>query len=266
MAKKAFLVGINKHSTSPRFDLRGCVNDVDSLKDLLTGTYGFAGADIEISTDSRATRAAILAGLTKLVSSSSAGDTLVFAASCHGTQKGAAVPEESDGLNEALVPYDVSYENLVVDDELYAIVNPYLESRHVSLLFDCCHSGTMLKPLSFDPCTGGLVEEIDFPVLNRCIPMIYPEGAGRREVLIGPSNVLGACQDNETAADLKSVGPAGLPRGAFSYVLHNILRQKPACTMQEAEALLPDGIRQVSKHPQRPSFVARTKTGRVIAA
>ena len=66
MAKKALLIGINRYKI-PGADLRGCVNDVNNLRGILTESYGFKGSDITVLTDFDATKAAMQAGIKKLV-------------------------------------------------------------------------------------------------------------------------------------------------------------------------------------------------------
>ena len=53
MAKKALLIGINRYKV-PGADLRGCVNDVKNMQDVLTRYYGFSAGDITTLVGSRA--------------------------------------------------------------------------------------------------------------------------------------------------------------------------------------------------------------------
>ena len=52
MAKKALLIGINRYKI-PGADLRGCVNDVENMKGVLTRMYGFASKDVTVMTDAK---------------------------------------------------------------------------------------------------------------------------------------------------------------------------------------------------------------------
>jgi len=70
--KKAFLVGINKYSGSP---LRGCVNDVVMVFQILTTKFGFKTEDIFIITDYEATKANIISGLKRLTQGVQSGDS-----------------------------------------------------------------------------------------------------------------------------------------------------------------------------------------------
>jgi hypothetical protein len=253
MANRALLVGINRFSVS-KHDLRGCVNDMMSLRDLLIGSYEFTPADITMLVDADATRAAILGALRTLVRDVRDGDRIVFGAATHGTQKGFGVPGEEDGKNEALVPHDVSYSTLIVDDELFDIIAPAVDGKRASFtaIYDLCHSGTMVRTLDFDKDDGQLVE----PVVNRCIDVSSLREVTLRDVQLGPYNVLSACRDEETAADLRDAGGSGRPRGAFSYALHRRLAAMPHATLAQLEVPVLDGIRAVSSHTQTPQYYA----------
>src|SRR3989304_7973261 len=59
-AKRAVLVGINKYKPDLNADLKGCVNDVESMRDLLIKFFGFNAEDIRVLIDERATKAGII--------------------------------------------------------------------------------------------------------------------------------------------------------------------------------------------------------------
>ncbi len=81
------------------------------------------------------------AELTRLVGLTLPGDTLFFHFSGHGTQIPTDDPQETDGLDEAIVPTDM---NVILDDDLRVIVCKLPLGAHFTMLADCCHSGTML--------------------------------------------------------------------------------------------------------------------------
>ena len=69
------------------------------------------------------------------------GDTLFFHFSGHGTQIPTDNPQETDGMDEAIVPTDM---NVILDDDLRVIVCKLAVGAHFTMLADCCHSGTLL--------------------------------------------------------------------------------------------------------------------------
>jgi len=91
-------------------------------------------------------------------------------------------------------------------------------------------------------------------VVNRYVDIGDLGGLSLRPVAIGPYNVLGACGDDQTAADVRAAGPEKMPRGAFSYALHSFLRQTPDVPVALAEPQIAAGIGAVSKHVQVPSY------------
>jgi len=169
MSKKAFLVGVNKYKVE-QYNLGGCVNDAKSLKGILEKQYGFNSNDISLITDSDATRESILGGLRNLLDGASAGDTLVFGFSGHGIQKpNNVLANEADGKNEAIVPYEISWNSLITDDELNAEILKKVNSPEISFtaIYDCCHSGTMFRDIQFNQ-DGSLVVS----VINRVVDKI----------------------------------------------------------------------------------------------
>ena len=146
MARKALLVGLN-HYPDPANTLRGCINDVRQVSDLLCSRFGFAANGSTRSlTDARATTAAIVDRLHWLLDGARAGDVLVFHYSGHGSQ----VPdrhgdEVDDGLDEIICPYDLDWDDPFTDDDLYAIVKDLPAGVNLTVVLDCCHSGTGLR-------------------------------------------------------------------------------------------------------------------------
>jgi hypothetical protein len=75
-SRKALLVGVNDYLGVS--DLKGCVNDVMNMRDILRTYLGFTNGDIRILIDQRATMEGILHRLERMVDSAKAGDTLIF--------------------------------------------------------------------------------------------------------------------------------------------------------------------------------------------
>ena len=118
--KKAFLVGINKYQGSP---LRGCVNDVIVVQQILVSQFGFKQENIKIMTDYEATRANIVAGLKWLTTGVGSGDSIVFHYSGHGSQvmvDDRTSTNEVDGRDEILCPINLDWNNPLRDHEVGA--------------------------------------------------------------------------------------------------------------------------------------------------
>ena len=253
MAKLATIIGINAHA-NPRFDLRGCVNDAESLARLLVEQYGFAAPDIRTLTDGQATRSAILGALREMLSRLGSGDTAVFGFSGHGTEVPNRDAGEAEAKDQCLVAHGSNLASLIRDDELYELVSQYVTGPEIKFtsIYDCCHSGTMYRLFEIDD-DGNFAEE----VINRHIDLgdLTELTVRTRAFDAQPFNSLSACGDDETAADLRSVGPAGKARGAFSYALHNFLRQNRDAPAAIAKPAILGAIKGVSKHVQNPAYL-----------
>lgn len=146
MANKALLVGINYVGTSN--ELRGCANDIEDVKILLTQN-GFAREAITLVSDAHPeariapSRKNILAQLTGLVKGSKEGDLLVFHYSGHGTQERDSLlgGDEIDRKDEVICPASGGF---IKDDELKKILTELPKGVRLLALMDCCHSGSIL--------------------------------------------------------------------------------------------------------------------------
>lgn len=178
--KYGLFVGINAYSggISP---LKGCVNDAKHMRDVMMGKFGFKYADTTLLTDAQATRDGILTNLNKYAAQAGVGDLVVFHYSGHGTLFPDKYSEEIDeskliymeapndkGVMEviyergtydsAIVPYDArsktsgkSWRNLILDDELYAILGGITrKGAQVVLISDSCHSGSIERAKTSD--------------------------------------------------------------------------------------------------------------------
>jgi metacaspase-1 len=141
MAKRAVLVGINKYA-QPGADLRGCINDVIDIKAALTELYGFADEDITTLLDRQATQAAMQAAITDLVASGEPGDVLVLHYSGHGSHVRDVNGDEDDLRDEVLCPHDMSWDVPFLDDWLRTAYDELAEGVNLTVVMDCCHSGS----------------------------------------------------------------------------------------------------------------------------
>ena len=148
--KRALLIGINYFGTSS--ELRGCLNDVDDMAELLEETFGYESRNIVVMKDSSddpkheasssPTRKNIIDEMVKIVSQSKAGDTIFIHYSGHGTWTYDYSDDEKDGRDELICPVDDKY---ISDDEIQNIlVDPLEQGVTLRCVFDCCHSGTMM--------------------------------------------------------------------------------------------------------------------------
>jgi len=145
--KTALLIGINY--TNTRYQLGGCINDIQNVSKLLI-KKGYTCALMTELTQIKATKNNILNAFTQLLTNSTSGDSLFFHFSGHGTNTIDRNKDELDGRDETICACDF---NNISDDELNNIIQLYLKPG-VTLfaLFDSCFSGTVLDlKYNYDP-------------------------------------------------------------------------------------------------------------------
>jgi hypothetical protein len=140
--KRALCVGLNYPGTN--CELKGCVNDMRCIRNMLKERYNYADANIRILADQgdfeKPTLEAILSGFQWLLEGATAGDHLIFAYSGHGTHVIDTNGDESNGRDEAIV----TQSGLIVDDCIFEkLISQVPLGVNLTCFFDCCHSGTM---------------------------------------------------------------------------------------------------------------------------
>jgi hypothetical protein len=139
----ALLVGIDYKRT--KYKLNGCINDVNSISEFLISKNVPSNKICKLTDDTavKPTKINIINYFTKLLSDASIGDQLVFFYSGHGSNVvNTSQNVDTEPLDDVLFTIDLNH---IIDDDLNEIIQKNLKPG-VSLfvLFDCCHSGTML--------------------------------------------------------------------------------------------------------------------------
>jgi Caspase domain/N-acetylmuramoyl-L-alanine amidase len=141
--RRALCIGINQYPTAP---LYGCVADAETWQATLQ-QLGFS--PITVLRDHEATRATLLSVLAELVTTSRAGDVVVFQFAGHGTQLPDVNADEADGQtpkhDEAICPIDFANGAFVIDDDIGAIFTQLPPGVNLTCFIDCCHSGTISR-------------------------------------------------------------------------------------------------------------------------
>ena len=204
--KKALLVGINYNN-----QLKGCINDIMAVKDMLHGRYNWN--DFNILTDDTAnipTAANIVKGFDWLVKDVVAGDVIMFYYSGHGAQIPDRNMDEPDWLDEAVVSSD-GY--AILDDLIFSsLVGKVPKGVTCYLFFDCCHSGSMADLTynwkCFTQCTqpGPKTYNPSQWITN------YSYWQESRKKAEGDIYMLSACYDNQLATETSD----NVVQGAFT--------------------------------------------------
>lgn len=206
MSKKALLVGINYTGTNS--ELAGCINDVQGMKELLIKNYGYKENDIVMLTDNttlKPTRKNILMELFKLILSNA--PSMVFHYSGHGSYVRDNTGEEVDGNDETLVPIDYMQEGLILDDELRGLLQCVQENCKLTVILDCCHSGTGL--------------DLAYNVYER-VGRLTMKKEDNTTLTRGQVIMISGCQDPQTSADTVEENKN---QGALTYCLTNVMKQ-----------------------------------------
>ncbi len=138
MAKKALLAGINHYDYPGLPELRGSLNDVTNVRNILKSNLGFRNEEIRVLADDRATKANILYRLNWLVRGAKAEDTLVFYFAGLGSQFRLRDGDDlRDHLDEVLCAYGMNWDNgFITTEEVHDIVKKLPEGVLLEVILD----------------------------------------------------------------------------------------------------------------------------------
>ncbi|XP_074319967.1 metacaspase-9-like [Silene latifolia] len=253
--RMAVLAGCN-YAGRGSSELKGCINDVVSMKKVLISCFGFKENDIVLLTDNEAalekkpTGANIKKALERMIKQAEDGDLLVFHFSGHGT----LLRDKNHG---AIVPTDF---NIITDMDFRQLVDMIHHKATFTILADSCHSGGLIyqEKEQIGPSTIP-AKAVTNSCKPKCIPIedienMFQQNTGLYNLNIGdfmtlyfrddasvsfqpnfqpnfrfgfkPGKVydngilLSACQNNESALDDPNSKP---PHGMFSYAVMTVL-------------------------------------------
>lgn len=243
----ALLVGINDYPpvSPPIKSLKGCVNDVMQMDQLLQARLKQGGYLSRILTNAEATRQQVIDAFAEHLGQAQAGDEALFYFSGHGSQEYA--PQEMweiepDHFNETLVCYDSRLPQGLdlADKELAALIRQVAEGgARITVILDCCHSGTATRALEWATERRAETDQRRRPLSSylagatRALepspahspensPVKQDEGSGWYRLPSGEHILMAACEAREKALEMKFEGIEG---GVFSHFLQQALRQ-----------------------------------------
>jgi uncharacterized caspase-like protein len=259
-ARRALLIGIDDYtaSTLPRVaktppdrergwpDLKGSVNDVELLEEMLVLSYGFDRRNIVILKNQQATRATILQAIERhLVRPASKGDVVFYYYAGHGAQVPNPDSDELDRLDESIVPADSRRgAEDIRDKELRPLFNRILDrGAQLTLLLDHCHSGSGFRGMPGGARARGI---------GPARPVHDATGYGPRPEERG-ALVLVSAQAPDVAEE--TYGEDGRSHGAFTWAWIRAMRDAAAGEPAQETFLRAQARLRVDKPHQAPAML-----------
>jgi hypothetical protein len=270
MAKRAFLVGINRYQIAGA-DLRGCVNDVKDLSAALVEFHGFKKSDITVVTDLAATKKAMQAGIKALIRDSKKGDVALVHFSGHGSHVPDDNRDEADGRDEILCPADLDWDDPLRDDWLRTTLDGVKAGVNLTVIMDCCHSGTNTRA----------IVPPDAPIKERYLPSpstlkavesgrseprkisselrASPRAARKARDIVKaelPEVLITGCRDTQTSADAFINGKFN---GALTFALVEAIRKSRGRLTYKQLHDRAAGVLKTRKFEQVPQLEGRSE-------
>ncbi|HSC54139.1 MAG TPA: caspase family protein [Phnomibacter sp.] len=242
--KRALLIGIGTYPDT-RWKSLSSANDLHYLKSALQ-LQGFAEKNTVVLVDEQATHNGIATALEQMKQAAKPGDIVYIHFSGHGQQieDDAENPDEADGYDEALVPYDargkydpVKYygQNHFRDDEL----GKWLEQIRTALgadgsllvVIDACHSGTATRSVNFaivrgDPVPFASPEYI--PKLKTNLSKTTAAEGFMSAAPLATANMVVFSASSPNQVNYETHDAAGKGVGSLSYAIAKALQRMPS--------------------------------------
>lgn len=142
MKQYAILCGCNEFGVEGA-SLRGCINDLRSMYDMLSKFYNYSGWEFDFLIDGRNTAANQRALIRKIIAVAQPGDTVIIHNSSHGT----TIPVNGK-IEHANVAYGFDWNDLstfVLGSEYQAMILEKKDGVYLGFTTDSCNSGEMLN-------------------------------------------------------------------------------------------------------------------------
>ncbi len=228
-------------------NLAGSVRDARAVRQMLIDSFSYRDEEIRLLLDRDATRAGIVAGLEALRDGAGPGDEIFFYFAGHGSQVYNSLSDESDKLDESLVPAD-SADGVadLRDKELHRLANQILDrDARLTVVFDSCHSGSALR-LHVEGSRMRRLLNDKRDAADPPPPGLKPEDRG--------ALVLSAAQDDQAAREVDD--EAGQCHGAFTQALLHALAAAGPRESVERLFLRAKARMLAGKLPQEPVLAA----------
>ena len=265
-SKRAFMVGISDYSSN-KADGKGW-DDIHGENDvkLLAPTLKKQGFSIQKLCNKEATANNIRKSLISFSEKCKSGDIVYLHFSCHGQPFEDYDGDESDGWDEALVPFDAlkeshqgkyTGENHITDDEL----NGYLKTIRnnvgpkgiVYVVIDACHAGSSYRGEEDEDSIVIRGTDKGFSKSNKqYAPRIDKRGKIKVESSAQMANIciLEACRSYQVNSEIRNDGKY---YGSLSYYVNKVLQSarldKSTSWMENVAQLMNKDVRLVRQNP-----------------
>lgn len=253
---RALIIGIENYRDDSIRPVLGAENDARAIEQLAIRSFAFPAGSVKLLLG-RDTSADNIRQKVRswLISGTKPGDRVLLFYAGHGTQIADRNKDESDGLDEAIVPFDFDVKlrsNLILDDEIDTWLRE-LQGRRVLMMFDSCYSGTISRSENdnerfsrFLPLGKVTIGENrnsqDNPFVNILSNRRDLEPVGRTGIDKDSKDavIISAAQSYQTAF--------GFPvsdnvfRGALTYLFEETISQNPSQKIEQLEIQLRSGM------------------------
>jgi metacaspase-1 len=243
--KLGLIIAVGEYPTNGGWKSLSSINDIKYIKAALLQN-GFTERDIDTLLNQRATKMGILKSLDDLIQKAQTGDVVVFHFSGHGQQIFDDNNDETDGYDEALIPYDaaayydpVTYkgEKHLRDDELGNKLNLIRAkigaTGSLVVIVDACHSGTATRGSEIFQARGNPVP-FNKPGYKPNIKVSFASNTSADEFFgngVGNMIVFSASSPHQVNFETKDNENAGV--GSLSYAFARAVAElKPGSTYQ----------------------------------
>jgi len=250
----ALLIGVNTYpDLSRKYQLKGCVNDVELIENLLIRTFRFKPENVRKLTNEKATKKSILESIEKfLILNAKKNSQIVIYFSGHGGQMTDLHGDESDGLDETILPYDAHRDETkeykdISDDELGDLLKKLSQkSDNITVILDSCHSGSGTRATD-------IPKQVDEIFRINSSKFKLSSNQINRSVGFLPSNdscvVISASKDDELAYETREWLK---PYGSLTLALNEVMQVYPNATYREIMYKVTEKVssRNHEQHPQ----------------
>ena len=267
-SKRAFMVGISNYSWNQQLTDGNGWDDIHGENDvkLLAPTLKKQGFSIQKLCNKEATANNIRKSLASFSTKCKSGDIVYLHFSCHGQPFEDYDGDESDGWDEALVPFDAlkeydqgkyTGENHITDDEL----NGYLKTIRnnvgpkgiVYVVIDACHAGSSYRGEEDEDSIVIRGTDKGFSKSNKqYAPRIDKRGKIKVESSAQMANIciLEACRSYQVNSEIRNDGKY---YGSLSYYVNKVLQSarldKSTSWMENVAQLMNKDVRLVRQNP-----------------